>query len=290
MSNEARYQAAVRFVDISITNGAERNKLKFLEERWLRATSDDERARIADDAETLATAVGKSRCHCYGAPIEFEPAHRDSALIDVQTPGSIKAEMDTTRAIIHQLDADVAASSVDASFKTAWRTFVDEFDAFYKQHQGWLERFWYSTYAKTVEFRQRAIDWRARFVALGGTPSAPEDRAPERPDLVATVTRTALWAAGIYGGLKLVELFRPAARAVRNRRGQVVTRRALYRELERVAERPRNASKWPDAMCPVCHRYKFTDAKGRLVKHEYPSGGMCSGGGGWPLSSDEDAR
>lgn len=37
------------------------------------------------------------------------------------------------------------------------------------------------------------------------------------------------------------------------------------------------------SMCPVCHRYKPLDLRGRIVTHEYPSGGMCSGGGRRPL-------
>jgi hypothetical protein len=51
--------------------------------------------------------------------------------------------------------------------------------------------------------------------------------------------------------------------------------------LEAAAD-PRNAF-GPNTMCPVCHRYHWTDSDGRLVPHEYPTGGICKGSRKTPL-------
>jgi hypothetical protein len=61
------------------------------------------------------------------------------------------------------------------------------------------------------------------------------------------------------------------------------SRRRLNAALEREA---RNAAQ-PITMCAVCHRYHQTDSDGRLVPHEYPTGGICPGSRRAPLVISE---
>ena len=61
----------------------------------------------------------------------------------------------------------------------------------------------------------------------------------------------------------------------RQRRNVRASRERLSVALERAAG--------GRAMCPICHRYHQLDERGRFHPHEYPSGGMCPGGGMWPL-------
>jgi hypothetical protein len=243
----------------------ERGELWRLHGQWLRATTLAQREKLARNAEALAEKMTKPATGCT----------RDAGLIDVQTPGSIRAEMDTVDGIVHQLDGDVTASHVEDVFKQAWRAFVEEWSRFYKEHLGWLDRLWYSAYEKTVEYRKRALAWRDKFIALGGKASAPVDQVPQTAaDRVSAIGKALLWGGGIFAAYRLAtELIQ------RNRKAQSSARNGLNRGLVRVAER--NAPSYP--MCPVCHRYQRLDERGRLARHEYPSGGMCPGEGRRPL-------
>lgn len=135
-------------------------ELHRIEGRWRLARSPVERAAIAEDAELLA---------------------RRARNAIVETPGDIKAEMDATLNIIKALGSDIDASrNVDERFKSQWRAFVAEYQRFYNDHQGWTDRFWYSTYERTIEYRQRALDWRRDFEARGGIATSPVDHPPVR--------------------------------------------------------------------------------------------------------------
>lgn len=243
----------------------QRGELWRLTSQWLRATTSARRETLARNAEALADRMRKPSTGCT----------RDAGLIDVQSPGSIRAEMDTVDGIVHQLDADVTASRVEDAFKRAWSGFVDEWTRFYKEHLGWFDRLWYSAYEKTVEYRKRALAWRDKFVALGGKATAPTDQVPQTAaDRVSAIGKVLLWGGGLFAAYRIAtELIR------RNRAAQSATRNGLNRGLVRAAQR--NASSYP--MCPVCHRYQRLDAQGRLLAHEYPSGGMCAGEGRRPL-------
>lgn len=100
-------------------------------------------------------------------------------------------------------------------------------------------------------------------------------------DTAEGVGRFGKWlivGGGVLLGLQVVDYFK------RRERRNGPTRRSINERLARAAER--NAA-FASGMCPICHRYKFTDARGRLVTHEYPSGGMCPGSGKLPLATDE---
>jgi hypothetical protein len=165
-----------------------RAELARLEPSWLFATTDERREHLAHLAESLAiTALNRLA------------SKRNAGLIDIQTPASTKAEMDTTNSIIHGLGGDIDRSRVDGGFKESWGKFADEWNHFYKEHLGWLDRLWYSAYEKTVEYRKRALAWRERFVALGGLPSSPPDQPPATAsDRVDRLVTAALWGGGIY--------------------------------------------------------------------------------------------
>jgi hypothetical protein len=209
-----------------------RSDLSRVEAAWLRAATEEARENAARDAEALALRA-----------IEALPplgCARDAGLVDIQTPGSIKAEMETTASLIAQLDTDIRASRVDAAFKTAWRAFVEEWERFYKEHTGWFDRLWYASYAKTVEYRRRALEWREKFVAIGGTPSAPADAPPKTAgerfgDAFNKVVNVALLGGGFFAAYKLITaLSSKQDAASRNARRSV--RRGLNAELARVAE------------------------------------------------------
>jgi hypothetical protein len=97
-----------------------------------------------------------------------------------------------------------------------------------------------------------------------------------------------LVGGGVLLAWKGVDLLRDRQRRNRGTRGP--TPRLLNARLEEAAEQ-RNAF-GPNTMCPVCHRYHWTDSDGRLVPHESPTGGICEGSRRTPLviSSGGKAR
>jgi len=128
-------------------------------------------------------------------------------------------------------------SRVDATFKSAWRGFVEEWEKFYKDHSGWFDRWWYSAYDKTVEFRRRAVAWREKFVAVGGIATGPTDKPPATAgDQVTRLIHLALWGGGLFAGYKLVSAWL-RQRQVGNKREASAIRRSLNTEVARVASR-----------------------------------------------------
>jgi hypothetical protein len=110
----------------------------------------------------------------------------------IVTPGAIKAEMETVKTGVNQLDADIMSGKVRDAFKNAWRAFVAEWNAFYKDNQGWWARGFGKTYTKTVDFRRRVDEWRAAFLKEGGattgpmlTPSEPASGSSWKTALIA---------------------------------------------------------------------------------------------------------
>jgi hypothetical protein len=209
-----------------------RSELSRIEAAWLRAATDEARENAAREAEALALRA-----------IEALPSVgcvRDAGLVDIQTPGSIKAEMDTTANIIRQLDADIRASHVDASFKAAWGAFVDEWERFYKEHAGWFDRLWYASYEKTVEYRRRALEWREKFVAIGGTPTTPADIPPKTAterfgEAFNKIVNVALLGGGLFAAYKVITALSAKGEAA-SRNAQRSVRRSLNAELARVAQ------------------------------------------------------
>jgi hypothetical protein len=138
-------------------------ELARIERCWTAAASDHERAETVLDAELLAHRLAPR-----------------NAVVEVKMPAEILAEMQTTDTVIMQLDKDIAASpKVDAPFKAAWDGFRREWSNFYKSHQGWIDRLWYGSYEKTVEYRTRALAWRRDFEAKGGKATGPADAPPK---------------------------------------------------------------------------------------------------------------
>jgi hypothetical protein len=212
-------------------------ELRRIEGAWLLAPSDEAREHAVRQVEALALRA-----------IEALPpigCTRDAGLIEIQSPGNIKAEMATTASVIRQLDADIAASAVDGAFKSAWRNFVDEWERFRKEHGDWLDRLWYSTYEKTIEYRRRALTWRNKFVAAGGVPSSPTDAPPSTAGEQVGATldklvRVVGWGGALYAAYKVIStLTRKSADTRRN------ARHALNAELARIAEDAEDAEEEP---------------------------------------------
>lgn len=184
-TTEERFESAMRTIrGCGCAHAAQRADA--LDRRWLRAATDEAREAIASEAEAAAAARSN-----------------DARNASIYTPGAILDEMNTVRGLIAQLDRDIVASSVDDAFKTTWRVFFDEYEAFYRNHLGWLDRFWIASYEKATEYRQRTLDWRKRFSALGGRVSAPVDTLPEKPG--AQLVSAAKWlliGGGVFFGLR----------------------------------------------------------------------------------------
>jgi hypothetical protein len=204
-----------------------RLQLLAIDGRWLRAKGD--REGIVRGAEGLAARAVEL--------VPIQGCERDAGVIDFQTPGSIKAEMDTVAGLVHQLEADVRASDVDAGFKDAWHGFVIEWERFYADHDGWFSRWSYSSYEKTVEFRKRTLAWREKFVALGGKANGPTDKPPQTAsDQLQQYSKWLLIGGALLLGWKVLDHLRDRGRP-RDGRTDRSTRRQLNAGLARVANR-----------------------------------------------------
>lgn len=90
------------------------------------------------------------------------------------TPSTVLAEMRTVDNAIASLAKDVFASDVSDEFRSEFETFVTEWQAFYDENKGVLSRILNSTYAKTLEYRDRYEEWRRRFLVEGGSTNSPD--------------------------------------------------------------------------------------------------------------------
>jgi hypothetical protein len=97
----------------------------------------------------------------------------------VYTPGVIKAELEAVNTAATQLDVDIKASKVRDEFKNAWRGFLAEWQAFYKNNKGLWSRLWGSVFEKAAEYRKRVELWRQALEREGGHPSSPSIVVPE---------------------------------------------------------------------------------------------------------------
>lgn len=92
---------------------------------------------------------------------------------DLFTPSMVKVEQKTVDNAIAALARDVFASTVSDAFKSDYLAFVNEWQEFYDSNSGILSRVLNTTYATTLEFRDRYNSWRQKFVVEGGNPSTP---------------------------------------------------------------------------------------------------------------------
>ncbi len=99
----------------------------------------------------------------------------------VYTPGVIKAELEAVNTAAGQLDMDIKPAKVRDEFKRAWKAFLDEWKAFYKNNSGYWSRLWGGVYQKAVEYRKRIEQWREAFEREGGRPTGPSAVVPETP-------------------------------------------------------------------------------------------------------------
>lgn len=98
-------------------------------------------------------------------------------------------------------DDDWANVSYAGVFVFQWGEFEREFLTFYAEHAGsWTERLWRINYDKAVEFRERALNWRAVFVALGGKPTTPEPTPPDET-ILPTDFKIPWKALAVVGGV-----------------------------------------------------------------------------------------
>lgn len=116
----------------------------------------------------------------------------------VYSPGQIQAEADTVNNIITQLATDVAASpKIKAQSRAAFGAFTAEWQTFYSQHLGLVDRLWFSTMEKISEYRHRAADWKKQLKKQGLKTSTPDDN-PTKPGISFGIPWWA-WLAGAGG-------------------------------------------------------------------------------------------
>jgi hypothetical protein len=136
-----------------------------------------------------------------------------NAGVDVKMPANIRDEIATVATSVASLGKliDARRSSLNADFLTGWDGFKKEFETFAHNHRMWVQNMWYASYEKTVEYRKRLDDFRAKFEALtgtkvpfpspGGTPEGLSDDGKGFP------WKTLLWGGLIIGGLYGVSRF-----------------------------------------------------------------------------------
>lgn len=85
------------------------------------------------------------------------------------SPSTTTAEMNVVSSLVDALDLDVEKSdTVDERFKSEWEAFRDEWRRFLDDNSGIIARSLNQTFALTLEYRDRANEWRKRFIAEGG--------------------------------------------------------------------------------------------------------------------------
>src|SRR5690242_20279515 len=86
---------------------------------------------------------------------------------DLFTPGTVQNEMRVVDGAVEALDRDIsAAQNLPENFKVEWEAFKSEWKEFYSENDNIISRAFNKTYASVLEYRDRANDWRKRFVAL----------------------------------------------------------------------------------------------------------------------------
>jgi hypothetical protein len=150
--------------------------------RGTRALSSAEGRQVVGfrtEARSWAAAFNRDKRAGFPRPLHemgaWEAGVRDEDDLGalVYTPSAIKAELDTVKAGADQLDRDITASKVRDEFKQAWRAFLNEWRAYYKDHEGYWSHMWFAVYEKAVEYRKRVDQWREAFQTEGGRVSAP---------------------------------------------------------------------------------------------------------------------
>jgi len=99
-------------------------------------------------------------------------------------------------------------------FVHAWGEFERSWEAFYEENKGAWARMWRGTFDQALDFRRRVQDWRQKFEALGGAPSAPAPHIPDETSPLGDIPwRSIVVAAGgIAAGVLVLP---PVIRAMR---------------------------------------------------------------------------
>jgi len=108
----------------------------------------------------------------YDQPRKYRPVLAED-LVELRTPGFVLSEMNTVESVIVQLKDDIAAAGMAGTdFAKAFVKFFQEWREFYNANKSgfgaWWARGTTAVYNKTVEFRNRALDWANKFKSKGG--------------------------------------------------------------------------------------------------------------------------
>jgi hypothetical protein len=75
--------------------------------------------------------------------------------------------------------ADVQHASYHGQFVSQWSEFEREWGEFWAEHADhWSDRMWRGAYDQALDYRKRAIAWRAKFEEMGGAPTTPVPTIP----------------------------------------------------------------------------------------------------------------
>ena len=74
---------------------------------------------------------------------------------------------------------DVEWKTYQGAYVSEWSEFFRAWQSFVADHDDWYDRMWKGSYDTAIDYRKQANAWRARFIALGGTPSTPEAAIPD---------------------------------------------------------------------------------------------------------------
>lgn len=102
---------------------------------------------------------------------------------ELRTPGFVLSEMETVQNIVNQINSDLTAQRMsETDFGKAFAAFKSEWGSFYDENKdSWWARGTTPVYNKTIEFRNRSLDWAKRFRSLGGKTAAvlpPQKKEP----------------------------------------------------------------------------------------------------------------
>jgi hypothetical protein len=104
---------------------------------------------------------------------------------------------------------EITVHAFHPEFYEPFQKFVGEWSDFRDGHQSWTSNMWGHAYEMAIDFRQRAIDWRKQFEALGGHVNSPNPTMPS-PSLIPW--GKVLTALGIVAGIVVVPAVMNAVR------------------------------------------------------------------------------
>lgn len=130
--------------------------------------------------------------------------------VAITSPGTVLAGLQSINNDYDALNRDISSStSVTAAFRTAWKVDYDSWKMWDRDHNGWWDSLWGDTLNAAQVYLRKLMAWRSAFQGVGGVPSSPPPTPPTEgnlPGMDSTLTKVAIIAGIVVGGLALLEL------------------------------------------------------------------------------------